>query len=162
MVDFKKRLGQRIIEKLVDPREIYNTLDRRSETGPLRPAQNMVLGEWFENRRYEKNVIVKLHTGEGKTLIGLLILYSRLNQDMGPCLYVCPNKYLVTQVVAEANKFGIPYCVYDEGNNMFPNEFTEGKRILIIHAQKLFNGLSVFGVDNNNSLVSKRFFGKPL
>lgn len=150
MVDFKKRLGQRIIEKLVDPREIYNTLDRRSETGPLRPAQNMVLGEWFENRRYEKNVIVKLHTGEGKTLIGLLILYSRLNQDMGPCLYVCPNKYLVTQVVAEANKFGIPYCVYDEGNNMFPNEFTEGKRILIIHAQKLFNGLSVFGVDNNN------------
>ncbi len=102
MVDFKKRLGQKVTEKIIDPREIYNTLDRKSETGPLRPAQSLVLGEWFENRREDKNLIIKLHTGEGKTLIGLLILYSRLNQEKGPSLYVCPNKYLVSQVVNEA------------------------------------------------------------
>ena len=149
MVDFKKRLGQKVTEKIIDPREIYNTLDRKSETGPLRPAQSLVLGEWFENRREDKNLIIKLHTGEGKTLIGLLILYSRLNQEKGPSLYVCPNKYLVSQVVNEAIKFGIPYCVFNEGDNTFPNDFTEGRRILIVHAQKLFNGLSVFGLDNN-------------
>ena len=148
MVDFKKRLGQKVTEKKIDPREIYNTLDRRSETGPLRPVQNMILGEWFEKRKDDRNLIVKLHTGEGKTLIGLLILYSRLNQGKGPSLYVCPNKYLVTQVVNEAIKFGIPYCVFDEGDNSIPNDFIEGKRILIVHAQKLFNGLSVFGLDN--------------
>ncbi len=148
MVDFKKRLGQRNIEKKTDPREIYNTLDRKSETGPLRPAQSTVLGEWYDNRKEDKNLIIKLHTGEGKTLIGLLILYSRLNQEKGPSLYVCPNKYLVSQVVNEAVKFGIPYCVFNDGENLIPNDFTEGKRILITHAQKLFNGLSVFGLEN--------------
>lgn len=153
MVDFKKRLGQKVTEIIIDPREIYNTLDRKSETGPLRPAQSLVLGEWFENRREDKNLIIKLHTGEGKTLIGLLILYSRLNQEKGPSLYVCPNKYLVSQVVNEAIKFGIPYCVFNEGDNTFPNDFTEGRRILIVHAQKLFNGLSVFGLDNRYTSV---------
>lgn len=153
MVDFKKRLGQKVTEKIIDPREIYNTLDRKSETGPLRPAQNMVLGEWFENRREDKNLIIKLHTGEGKTLIGLLILYSRLNQEKGPSLYVCPNKYLVSQVVNEAIKFGIPHCVFNEGDNTFPNDFAEGRRILIVHAQKLFNGLSVFGLGNRYTSV---------
>lgn len=148
MVDFKKRLGKAVVEKKTDPREIYNTLDRMSETGPLRPAQSIVLGEWYEKRKDDKNLIIKLHTGEGKTLIGLLILYSRLNQDKGPSLYVCPNKFLVSQVVNEAIKFGIPYCVFNEGDNSFPNDFTEGKRILIIHAQKLFNGLSIFGLEN--------------
>ena len=72
MVDFKKRLGQRIIEKLVDPRDIYNTLDRRSETGPLRPAQNMVLGEWFENRRYEKMLLLSYILVKARRLLGFL------------------------------------------------------------------------------------------
>jgi len=49
MVDFKKRLIQKNIEKKISPIEIYNSLDRRSETGPLRPAQEFILKEWQEN-----------------------------------------------------------------------------------------------------------------
>lgn len=149
MVDFKKRIGKKIIEKKTDPIELYDSLDRRSETGPLRPAQKNILTEWFENRKNQKNQIIKLHTGQGKTLIGLLILNSKLNSGNSPCLYICPNIYLVKQTIQEAKKFGIPYCIISQGSPI-PEEFLNGKKILITHVQKVFNGKSVFGLNNDS------------
>jgi len=37
MVDFKKWLAKRDVWKLIDPVAIYETLDRASDKGPLRP-----------------------------------------------------------------------------------------------------------------------------
>lgn len=145
MVDFKKRLGGKNPEKKLHPVEIYNSLDRRSDTGPLRPAQEAILNDWYENRKTEKNNIIKLHTGEGKTLIGLLILTSKLNSNEGPCLYICPNIYLVNQTIEEAKRFGIPFCTFGEDKDI-PDEFTNKEAILITHVQKVFNGRSKFGV----------------
>lgn len=152
MVDFKKRLNKGAIEKKIDPIEIYGTVDRKSVTGPLRPAQKAILESWYQTYKDKKDLVVKLHTGEGKTLIGLLILQSRLNSNNGPCLYVCPNKYLVQQVCEEAEKFGISYCIMEDGREI-PNEFLSGEKILITHAHKLFNGMSVFGLGNNYTKV---------
>lgn len=121
-IDFKKKLSSRTIAPKTDPVELYGTLDRKSVAGPLRPAQEAVLSEWYTKRRTDKDLIIKLHTGEGKTLVGLLLLQSLLNSKEGPCLYICPNKYLVKQVCAEADKFGIPYCTFDE-NDGIPNDF---------------------------------------
>jgi len=43
MVDFKKQLGgKKSFAKLTDPIEIYETLDRASDKGPLRPAQKAI------------------------------------------------------------------------------------------------------------------------
>ena len=148
MVDFKKKIVSKSKLKITNPIELYNTLDRKSIVGPLRPVQEYTLNEWYHNRKDEKDIIVKLHTGEGKTLIGLLMLMSSANQEEGPCIYVCPNIYLVKQVCEEAEKFGIPICVIGR-NNTIPNEFLSGDKILITHAQKLFNGKSIFGIDNN-------------
>lgn len=153
MVDFKKRLGKQIIEKKTDPIELYDSLDRRSETGPLRPAQEYILNEWYEKRKEKKNQIIKLHTGQGKTLIGLLILHSRLNSGDAPCLYICPNIYLVNQTILEAKKFGIPYCVIPKSNQI-PEEFLNGEKILITHVQKVFNGKSIFGLNNDSISVN--------
>ena len=74
MVDFRKRLAKKPAEKSLDPAEIYEKLDRASDKGPLRPVQEAVLTEWFESHRDKKDVILKLNTGQGKTLIGLLML----------------------------------------------------------------------------------------
>ena len=146
-IDFKKKLSSRTIAPKTDPVELYGTLDRKSVAGPLRPAQEAVLSEWYTKWRTDKDLIIKLHTGEGKTLVGLLLLQSLLNSKEGPCLYICPNKYLVKQVCAEADKFGIPYCTFDE-NDGIPNDFLSGTKVLIAHVQKVFNGRSVFGTDN--------------
>lgn len=148
MVDFKKKIALKSKSKITNPIDLYNTLDRKSIAGPLRPVQEYALDEWYNNRKDERDLIVKLHTGEGKTLIGLLMLQSALNLGEGPCIYVCPNIYLVEQVCGEAGKFGIPFCVIDS-NNTIPNEFLSAEKILITHAHKIFNGKSIFGIGNN-------------
>lgn len=151
MIDFKKRLKNKNLPKKTDPVEIYDSLDRRSETGPLRPSQEQVLREWYGTHKDKKNCIVKLHTGEGKTLIGLLLLQSKVNSGEGPCLYVCPNKYLAEQVKLEAQKFGILYS--EIANDGLPDEFLIGNKILIAHVQKVFNGKTIFGLGNSSTKV---------
>ena len=91
MVDFNKRLTRKTAKKPTDPIELYDTLDRASDKGPLRPAQLAVLGEWYKRTQNDRDVIVKLHTGQGKTLIGLLILQSRLHANRGPAVFLCPD-----------------------------------------------------------------------
>ena len=147
-IDFKKKLASKTIAPKTNPIELYGTLDRKSVAGPLRPAQEAVLSDWYTKRHTDKDLIIKLHTGEGKTLVGLLLLQSLLNSKEGPCLYICPNKYLVRQVCSEADKFGIPFCSFDDSKEI-PNDFLSGTKILITHVQKVFNGRSVFGTDNN-------------
>jgi len=153
MVDFSKRLKGKSIIKKIDPLEIYETLDRSSETGPLRPAQKIILQKWTKDFKQEKDVILKLHTGQGKTLIGLLILQARLNENRFPVLYVCPDKFLVSQTCDQAKKFGINFCLFGEDNNL-PTDFINGKSILICHVKKLFNGLSKFGLGKKSQKAS--------
>lgn len=39
MIDFSKKIEMKVTVKTADPIEIYNTLDRKSDVGPLRPIQ---------------------------------------------------------------------------------------------------------------------------
>jgi replicative superfamily II helicase len=141
LVDFSKRLGKGTVKKLTDPVEIYQSLDRASDKGPLRPAQHAVLSEWKNRSENTKDLIVKLHTGQGKTLSGLLMLQSRLNSGKGPVVYLCPDHFLIAQTCEQAEQFGISTCKTD---NEIPNEFTEKKSILVTSVQKLFNGITKF------------------
>lgn len=152
MVDFKAKLKNKAPERKTHPIDIYDSLDRRSEAGPLRPSQKSILKSWNEHRRNKKDNIVKLHTGEGKTLIGLLMLQAKLNESGEPAIYVCPNIYLANQVRLEAKKFGIPFCEFGESKDI-PDDFTLGKSILITHVQKLFNGKTKFGLFNKSVTV---------
>ncbi|MFG0531179.1 DEAD/DEAH box helicase family protein [Pseudomonas sp. yb_2] len=84
MVDFNSKLLNISQESKIDPLELYETLDRASDKGPLREAQQEVLTEWHTNHRTQRDTIVKLHTGQGKTLIGLLMLQSLINEKKRP------------------------------------------------------------------------------
>ncbi|CAH0133259.1 hypothetical protein SRABI106_00042 [Rahnella aquatilis] len=153
MIDFTQRLKKKERETITNPIDIYESLDRRSIAGPLRPSQHEILKNWWDSRRDKRDSIIKLHTGEGKTLIGLLILQSKINEYGLPCLYVCPNIYLSQQVMKDAEKFGIPYC-YIDASRQLPDDFLAGKKILITHVQKLFNGRTVFGLGAKSVDVS--------
>lgn len=143
MVDFTKSLAKKDITKRIDPIELYDTLDRASDKGELRTAQRAILTEWHQTLRSQRDLIVKLHTGQGKTLIGLLMLQSKLNEGMGPALYLCPNNFLIEQTCLQAKQFGIPVCVAEPD---LPQEFLSGETILVTSVQKLFNGLTKFGL----------------
>ncbi len=154
MVDFKKKLQKAQLSKATDPKEIYATLDRTGAAGPtLRPAQQDVLDEWYSNHKDDKDVIIKLHTGEGKTLVGLLLLQSKINMGQGPCLYIAPNKQLARQVTKDADKFGIKYEILPPNVNMLPIDFKSSKKLLITYVQKVFNGRTIFGLDNESEPV---------
>jgi replicative superfamily II helicase len=143
VVDFNKKLTNKATTKPTDPLSIYDSLDRAHDKGPLRPAQIAVLREWFERQQDKRDVIVKLHTGQGKTLIGLLMLQSRLNSAAGPVVYLCPNNFLIEQTAEQARQFGIRTCTTD---GELPDAFLNSQSILITSVQKLFNGLTKFGL----------------
>lgn len=141
MVDFRTRVGKTTSTRIIDPVKLYASLDRASDKGPLRPVQERILSEWHNSRRSDRDLILKLHTGQGKTLLGLLMLQSKLNEGAGPALYLCPNHFLEKQTVEQARQFGIR-CVTVEDE--LPEEFTEGRVILVSVVHKLFNGLTKF------------------
>lgn len=152
IIDFSKFLGQQGSERKTNPLEIYDSLDRASDKGPLRLIQSEILTDWYLNYRTSKDVIIKLHTGQGKTLIGLLILQSRLNETGKPVLYLCPSRLLADQTCEQAKQFGFKYCQVDK-NNHLPQEFLDGKAILITHVQMLFNGLTKFKLRQRSFFV---------
>ena len=48
-IDFSKRSRNKSVEKKTHPCEIYDTLDRHANKGPLRvPVQNTILSKWFD------------------------------------------------------------------------------------------------------------------
>ena len=150
MVDFTKRLASRKVSKETDPVALYETLDRASDKGPLRPSQQAILQAWAGLGGNQRDVIVKLHTGQGKTLVGLLMLQARLNEGKGPAVYLCPNNFLIEQTCEQAKQFGISTCRADPD---LPEAFQNSEQILVTSVQKLFNGLTKFGLDRSSLSV---------
>lgn len=145
MIDFNKLNGNDSVDTVLDPREIFDVLpdkdDKYSEY--LRDVQTEVLNKWFNDYKDNKDVIVKMNTGSGKTVVGLLMLKSCINEKKGPAIYVVPDPYLVKQVIAEATSLGIE--VTEQPNDP---AFLRGESILVVNIFKLINGKSIFGVGN--------------
>lgn len=132
--------------KPIEPREIFMSLpmkDKRYEYP--RDVQTDVWKKWFVKRN-QKNTIIKMNTGSGKTVVGLMMLQSCLNEDKGPAVYVVPDNFLVAQVCAEADMLGIK-AVIDENDY----DYSSGQAILVINIHKLVNGKSIFGMKSSGS-----------
>src|SRR5690606_38874062 len=85
------------------------------------------------------------HTGGGKTLVGLLLAQSTLNETGEPVLYLAPTTQLVQQTLEKAEAIGIPAVPYKKGQPL-DEEFTNGKAIMVGTYKALFNGKSKFGI----------------
>ena len=122
------------------PRDVFAALSgRKSGFGYLRDVQGQVLDTWY-NQREERDVTIKMNTGTGKTVVGLLALLSSINDGYGPALYVAPDKFLVQQVISQAEKLGIQWT--DEPDS---TDYLSGSAICITNIHKLVNGFSIFG-----------------
>lgn len=84
-IDFDKLLGGDD-EAPTNPRDIFLTLDKAPGFSFLRDVQSDVLDAWFDDRD-RRDSVIKLNVGSGKTLVGLLILQSCLNEGHGPAVY---------------------------------------------------------------------------
>lgn len=145
-IDFAKIL-QNSQSNDLEPRDIFMALPGKDKKYEYpRDVQSDVWKKWFEYRD-NKNSIIKMNTGSGKTTVGLLILKSCLNEGVGPAVYVVPDSYLVEQVCKEAQNLGIKTSTDEKDSN-----FIKGQSILIINIHKLVNGKSVFGMRGINNV----------
>jgi Rad3-related DNA helicase len=123
VVDFKKLREAKAKPKPINPREIFNALPKPPGINDLYASQAEVLDNWFA-RRTDKDVVVKLHTGGGKTLVALLMAQSVMNEISEPLLYLAPTNQLVGQVLAKSGSMAFPPCHIPRGNRFPVNSTT--------------------------------------
>jgi hypothetical protein len=126
--------------KQTDPRKLFTTLKRDPRFKRPLDEQADVLDAWYA-RRAARDLTIKMNTGGGKTVVGLLCLQASLNENVKPAVYITPDPFLVTQVLQEAKALGIAAT-----DNEKDPDFVTGRAILVANVHKLFNGRSVFGV----------------
>jgi len=144
MVDFSKLKSQNKKTAITNPIEIFRRLPKAPGINDLYASQAEVLENWFAQKD-QKDSVIKLHTGGGKTLVGLLIAQSCLVDLKEPVLYLVPTLQLVAQTLEKSESYGIRAVPYEAGSGIPLNEeFLNGDAILIATYKALFNGRSKF------------------
>ena len=144
MVDFRKLHRPPTGDPVLDPVEIFQALRKPPYVNDLWDTQAAALRAWHERRR-EPDLAIKLNTGSGKTLVGLLIGESMRRETRQPILYLAPTRQLVSQVVEKATAFGIEAEAHERSSPL-PTSFRNADAILVGSYHLLFNGLTRFGL----------------
>ena len=141
--DFSKLAPQPKEQRITDPIALFQRL-RVTDTSinDLWLAQGDALRGWNE-KRTEADISISLNTGAGKTLVGLLIGQSLVNELRGLVIYACSSIQLVEQTAKKAEGYGLPVTTYVRGN--FSNDLAmKGDAVCLTTYQALFNGKSIF------------------
>jgi replicative superfamily II helicase len=140
-LDFNRLDGGSTSDSATEPRRIFSALpSKAAKYSYPRDVQSEVWEAWHE-RREESDLVIKMNTGGGKTVVGLIALKSCLNEKAGPAAYIAPDNSLAAQVRQEAAGLGLE--VTDDPASP---KFRQSRAILVTNVHKLFNGRSVFGV----------------
>jgi len=143
MVDFKKHVSRKINRDFTNLVSLFDSLDRQTSHIELRTVQQGAL-RILSERRLERDLILKISTGTGKTTVGLLYLWSFMEEKHQPVVYLCPTTQLCEQVNVEAEKIGLKSVIYPAGQPHPDVEGIRGKAIIICTYDKLFNAKTTF------------------
>ncbi|GGF18144.1 DEAD/DEAH box helicase [Subtercola lobariae] len=102
---------------------------------------------WFR-RRDEADLILKMNTGSGKTVVGLVIAKSSLNEDKGPAVYLVPNTQLQEQVGITASELGIAWT-----DDPADPAFRQSEAVLVVPVHTMYNGRSRFRLEGHGNTV---------
>lgn len=139
-LDFTKLSRGSPADSATEPRRIFTALPRAlPKYSYPRDVQSEVWDDWH-SRRTERDLVIKMNTGGGKTTVGLVILKSCLNEKAGPAVYAAPDRYLADQVRNEARDLGI-----ETESDPRSARFQSSKAVLVVTIHALVNGLSKFG-----------------
>ena len=145
-IDFNNLNIKKTNNNIISPKDVFMTLKREEKFQYLWDVQSEVLSKW-DKIRNEKDIVIKMNTGAGKTLVALLILQSLSNENSGNSIYVVPDNYLKEQVEKSAKELGIKITT-----NKDSIEFIQKKHILLINSNELVNGKSAFGMRGKNNI----------
>lgn len=137
----------------INPVEIFRSVPALAETpNDLWQGQSKALEEWH-TARTERDVLISLHTGAGKSIVGLLAAQSLVNERLSRVLYVCATNDLVIQTSREIeSKLGFPHTTRMGGK--FSNAlYSTGEAFCLTNYQALFNSRSVFRSDDRPEAI---------
>jgi hypothetical protein len=141
--DFSKVKAKKADVWPTDPIDLFQKLKvSDANINDLWLAQGDALREWHKNRT-KADIGIVLNTGAGKTLVGLLIAQSLVNETKGKVLYVCSSIQLVEQTAEKAKGYGLDVTTYYRGG--YSNDhFLRGVAPCVTTYQALVNGKSIF------------------
>ncbi|MDR6834975.1 MULTISPECIES: DEAD/DEAH box helicase family protein [unclassified Sphingopyxis] len=124
-----------------DPFRIFSSLPRVGNVpNDLWHGQAQALEQW-KVLRDQSDILLSLNTGAGKTLVGLLIAQSLVNEGVDNVVYACPTNDLVIQTAKQAMNFGMSVTTRMEGRYS-NSEFELGNSFCITSYSSIFNGMS--------------------
>lgn len=129
--------------KETNPLKIFETLTLRGTVENIWDPQSEALRSW-DAVRDKKDVVVEMNTGGGKTLIGVLMAQSLVNEMAGSVVYVCPTIQLIEQAKMRAEECGLEVATYYEGNWSNEQVFTGSYGPCLTNYAAVFNGKSIF------------------
>ncbi|UDQ98873.1 DEAD/DEAH box helicase family protein [Lentisphaerota bacterium WC36G] len=135
----------------INPIDIFNKLPKEENINDLFYSQSSILTAWFK-KRTQKDSVIKLHTGGGKTLVGLLIAKSTSEELKKPVLYLVPTTQLVEQTMEKAKLYKIRAVKYTK-NVPLNSDFLNCNAVMIATYNALFNGKSKFGIKGKPDIV---------
>lgn len=143
MVDFDKlgRSGSK--KKPTSLQDTFSRLDRQVSHVELRPSQ-IIIFEQLDERAEERDLVVKLNTGGGKTTTGLIYLKHKMDQYSEPVVYLVPTVQLADQVIDEGSKVGIRAIQWGAGESYPPEDALRSRAVIVCTYDKFFNGKSTF------------------
>lgn len=149
MIDFNSLVGSKVEAVTYDLERFYGALDVKGTHTEPRPAQREAMRALTE-RHEEKDLVLKVSTGAGKTTVGLLYLYGFMRVSREPVVFLCPTVQLVEQVIEEAQRLGIQARAYPAGETYPAQECFRGDAVLVCTYEKLFNAKSTFARSDVN------------
>ena len=122
--------------------DLFKQLDRKATHTGLRTAQLAALSA-LDSQLKQQDVIMKLSTGSGKTVLGLLYAEMMRRKYKGePVAYLCPTNQLADQVVETGRLIGVKVSTFPKTG--LPYDAMSGETVLACTYDKLFTANSVF------------------
>ncbi|GLU28014.1 DEAD/DEAH box helicase family protein [Brucella sp. NBRC 12950] len=148
MIDFNKLSRPKTNSAPTDPLEIFaRTPNLSNAPNDLWKGQAEALQRWHLARDKHDSAVL-LNTGAGKSIVGVLIAQSLVNEQIGPIVFACSTIDLVEQTARECDRLGIPYTTRAHGN-FSDDRFETGKAFCITTYQALFTANSTFSKEKS-------------
>ena len=140
-------------QSFVDPVDIFHSSTVTDQNvNDLWLGQGDALREWHGQRHLDDTGVV-LNTGAGKTLVGLLIAQSLVNETHRQVVYACSSIQLIEQTAEKALGYGIDVATYHGGQFANEDAYYRGVSPCITTYQALFNGKSRFRGDDVSAVI---------
>ncbi len=141
MFNFKNLTSAVKAEAPATLKGLFDQLDRRTSHSTLRLVQLSAF-QALDGYKSERDIVLKLSTGSGKTVIGLVFAEMMRRRYPGePSVFLCPTNQLVDQVVESGKEIGVKVATFKEGT---PHEAIAGEVVLACTYDKVFNARSAF------------------